>query len=137
MNLIIEKNSSISKKSLRETCNTNFNWRFLMTGVQLPDTSLDQAHMQLSRSYINAYHDSSSNGILWNIETIFWKSSPWEFLEERKGNTRCSVRKTQSGKTFSYFDGVRVSTFSFWGKFFCGDVGLRFLRWRFCRLEIG
>ena len=46
-------------------------WRFLMTGVQLPDTSTDQAHMQLSRSYTIAYADSSSNGILWVFSQNF------------------------------------------------------------------
>ena len=63
--------------------------RFLVTGVRLPDTSTDQTHMQLSRSYIIAYADSSLNEILWNIETSLWKSSPWEVLEEQKRNTRC------------------------------------------------
>ena len=59
-------------------------WPFLLTGIQVPDTSIDQAHMQLSKSYVIAYADSSSNGIIWNIETSLGKSSPWEVLEDQK-----------------------------------------------------
>ena len=51
--------------------------RFLVTGVRIPDTSTDEAHMQLSRSYTITYADSSSNGIIWNIETSLGKSSLW------------------------------------------------------------
>ena len=52
-------------------------WSFLLTGIQVPDMSIDQARMQLSKSYVTAYADSSSNGIIWNIETSLGKSSPW------------------------------------------------------------
>ena len=58
--------------------------RFLVTGVRIPDTSTDEAHMQLSRSYTITYADSSSNGIFRNIETSLEKSSPWEVLEDQK-----------------------------------------------------
>ena len=58
-------------------------WPFLLTGIQVPDTSIDQAHMQLSRSYVIAYADSSSNGIIWNIETSFniEKFSVWKITK--------------------------------------------------------
>ena len=59
-------------------------WPFLLTGIPVPDTSIDQAHMQLSKSYVIAYADSSSKGIIWNIETSLGKSSPWEVLEDQK-----------------------------------------------------
>ena len=45
------------------------------TGVRLPDTTTDQAHKQLSKSYKNTNADSSSNGIIWNIETSLRKFS--------------------------------------------------------------
>ena len=44
--------------------------------------------MQLSKSYVIAYADSSSNGSIWNIETSLGKFSPWEVLEDQKRN-RC------------------------------------------------
>ena len=59
-------------------------WPFLLTAFQVPDISIDQAHMQLSRSYVIAYVDSSSKGIIWNIELSLKKSSPWEVLEDQK-----------------------------------------------------
>ena len=40
--------------------------------------------MQLSRSYVIAYANSSSKGIIWNIETSLRKSSLWEVLEDQK-----------------------------------------------------
>ena len=91
-------------------------WRFLITGVQIPDTSIDQAHMQLSRSCKFAYADSSSNGILWNIETSFWNSPPWEVLKEQKRNTRCFFSENAFRKNFQLL-WVRVSTFSFYSSF--------------------
>ena len=45
---------------LREKHTSTASW----TGVRLPDTTTDQAHKQLSRSYVFAYADSSSNGII-------------------------------------------------------------------------
>ena len=34
----------------------------VVNGVRIPDTSTDEAHMQLSKSYVIAYADFSSNG---------------------------------------------------------------------------
>ena len=58
--------------------------RFLVTGVGFPDTSTDEAHMQLSRSYVIAYADSSSKGIIWNIEISLRKTLPWKLLGDQK-----------------------------------------------------
>ena len=80
-----------------------------MTGIQLPDTYTDETHMQLSRSYVIAYADSSSNGIIWNIETSLRKFSPWEVLEDQK--RKMFFFEKWRRKIFSYFDGVRVWTF--------------------------
>ena len=62
MYLNIVQNTSIFRKSLRETCKEISIWRFLMTAAQLPHTFIDQVHMQLSRSYIFGNADSSSDG---------------------------------------------------------------------------
>ena len=94
-NVSKEKLKRHSEKAMTTSYEKNMPRRFLVTGVQLPDTSTDQTHMQLSRSYIIAYTDSSLNEILWNIETSLWKSSPWELLEEQKRNTRCFFRKVE------------------------------------------
>ena len=61
----------------------NLNLTVLLTGIQVPDTSIDQAHIQLSRSYVIAYADSNSNEIIWNIETSFnfEKISVWKFTK--------------------------------------------------------
>ena len=40
--------------------------------------------MQLSRSYVIANADSSSKGIIWNIETSLRKTLPWKVLEDQK-----------------------------------------------------
>ena len=88
-------------------------WPFLLTDIHVPDTSIDQAHMQLSKSYVIAYADSSSNGIIWNIETSLGKSSPCEVLEDQKRKMFFFGKRCR--KVFIYFDGVRVWTFSFLG----------------------
>ena len=72
-------------------------WPFLLTRIQIPDTSFDEEHTPLSKSYVISYADSSSNGIIWNNETSLGKSSPWDILEDRK-RKMFFFRKTISKK---------------------------------------
>ena len=69
--------------------------RFPVTGVRIPDTSTDEAHMQLSRSYTITYADSTSIGITGNIETSLGKSSHWEVLEDQKRKMFFSVNDVE------------------------------------------
>ena len=93
-------NKTQLKKPFRKNCKKISIWPFLLTGIQVPDTSTDQAHIQLSRSCIIAYADSSSNGIILNIETSLRKSSPWEVLEDQKRNRRCFFSEQVVRKNF-------------------------------------
>ena len=80
------KHTNLSKTTPKKLQKISI-WPFLLTGIQVPDTSIDQAHMQLPRSYTITYADSSSNGIIWNIEKSLGKFHLEKFW--RIKNERC------------------------------------------------
>ena len=107
------------KKAMTTSYEKNIPRRFPVTRVRIPDTSTDEADIQLSRSYTITYADSSLNGIIWNIETSLVKSSPCEVMDDQKRKMFFSENVVEK-----FLAALMESEFELF--LFCA----RFLRWR-------